>query len=670
METVPPRAHRPASSALARSAAFAGLFALAVLLGRLTVMDGTSLSLVWPAAGVAATWFAVQRGARTLPVDVAALVAVTVVLNTATGATPALAVGFAVANLVQVAVVHVLLARWAPQLWGAGGREPLTGTQQLGALLGASLLGSAAGAALGVTAIGLTGGGWSPLAAAVYLIRNTVSVLLLLGAGLRVGYLVAARRRAAAGERSGRPQPVALPLRPLGRTGAGELVLLLLVSGVAYVLIFDVLQTLPIAFPLLVLTVWAALRFDTTVVALHGLAVGVVAVAFTLAGDGPFAFVASDAVRALIVQAFVGVVAVLGMVLALGRDERQVLMHQVCRQAEDAQERAEHVQVLARAARLLHTTEDVRGAVCRAAREITGADLVHLLEPDGVGNLATTATADDVPSAAVFPLDGEESLTVRAFRSGRPAFVADVRGSAQMSSRARSLAGVASGAWQPVLARGEEPVGVLALVWHEHRDALPAHVPPMLETLASEAAAAVEREDLLRRLAAAADRDPLTGLANRRRWDERTAAEVARATRSGEPLALAIVDLDHFKRYNDSHGHLAGDELLRVFACAAQTHLRDGDVLARWGGEEFALALPGCTVDEAAAVARRVHASVPSGQTCTVGVAAWQPGDTVEAVMRRADRALYEGKAQGRDRTVVAPSPERLDAAPRLLQRS
>ncbi|WP_298992843.1 diguanylate cyclase domain-containing protein [uncultured Pseudokineococcus sp.] len=644
---------------MARSAVFATAFAAAVLAGRLTVMDGTSLSLVWPAAGVAAVWFAVQRRAGTLVLDVAALALITFVLNRATGTSGALAGCFVAANLLQVTLVQALLHRWAPDLWGAGGRRPLTGTRHLIALLGAAAVASAGGALVGVVGAGLLTGQWSALTAAVWLVRNSVSLVLGLTVGLRVGYLATAWRSGRRGA-GAVPAPVMraeLPWQRLGRAGAGELSGLLVVSGVAYLVIFDVLQTLPIAFPLLVVTVWAALRFDTTVVALHSLAVGVLAVVFTLGGDGPFAFVDDDALTALLVQAFVGMVAVLALVLALGRDERQVLLGQVRAQAAEADQRTEHARVLAGAARLLHTSAQVRTDICRAAQQITGADLVHLLEPDGAGNITTTASTGANTTPATFALDGEPSLTARAFRTGRAHFLADVRQAPHLSAPVRHLAGFASAAWQPVRSHRQESLGVLTLVWHRPLAALPDHVPPMLETLASEAAAAVEREDLLARLAQAADHDPLTGLVNRRRWDTATATETARARRSGQPLTMAIVDLDHFKAYNDTHGHLAGDELLRAFAHAATAQLRDIDVLARWGGEEFALALPGCTPQQALAVAARIHAAVPAGQTCTIGLARWTPGEDAAQVMRRADAALYAGKNGGRDTTVTAPDP-------------
>ncbi len=162
--------------AVLRSAAFAVVFAVAVLLGRATVMDGTSLSLVWPAAGVAVVWFAAQRSAGTVRLDLALLSVTTFVLNAVTGASPALAVCFVGANVLQVLVFGVLFARWCPRAWGAGGREPLTGVGQLMRLLAAAVVATGAGALLGPTAVWALSGTWSWVTTLVWMTRNTASI--------------------------------------------------------------------------------------------------------------------------------------------------------------------------------------------------------------------------------------------------------------------------------------------------------------------------------------------------------------------------------------------------------------------------------------------------------------------------------------------------------------
>jgi diguanylate cyclase (GGDEF)-like protein len=163
-----------------------------------------------------------------------------------------------------------------------------------------------------------------------------------------------------------------------------------------------------------------------------------------------------------------------------------------------------------------------------------------------------------------------------------------------------------------------------------------------------------EVEQLLMLLHKVARTDALTKVANRRAWDEQLPREMARARRSNEPLSVAVVDLDHFKSYNDDRGHQAGDELLREAAAEWGRRIRAGDFLARYGGEEFAILLPACPASEVHEVVERVRQAVPQGQTCSVGVATWDGSESGENLLRRADEALYEAKRTGRDRTVVA----------------
>jgi diguanylate cyclase (GGDEF)-like protein len=161
--------------------------------------------------------------------------------------------------------------------------------------------------------------------------------------------------------------------------------------------------------------------------------------------------------------------------------------------------------------------------------------------------------------------------------------------------------------------------------------------------------------ELLSRIAGLARTDALTGIANRRAWEETLPMELERARRTGLPLSAALFDLDHFKAYNDRHGHQAGDRMLESFADALRTHLRKTDVVARYGGEEFGAILPDCGPEEARALVDRLREFTPGGQTFSAGVAFWDASESADALVARADRALYEAKRAGRNRTVVAP---------------
>lgn len=161
-------------------------------------------------------------------------------------------------------------------------------------------------------------------------------------------------------------------------------------------------------------------------------------------------------------------------------------------------------------------------------------------------------------------------------------------------------------------------------------------------------------QDQARQLDALAHMDGLTGVPNRRAWDLELDRELSRARRNGQPVVVALLDLDHFKRFNDEHGHQAGDQVLREAAAAWHARMRAGDLLARYGGEEFGVIVTGVPLGEAADVVDRLRPLTPLGQTFSAGVAGWDGQETAEQLVARADGALYGAKDAGRNRVVVA----------------
>jgi diguanylate cyclase (GGDEF)-like protein len=148
--------------------------------------------------------------------------------------------------------------------------------------------------------------------------------------------------------------------------------------------------------------------------------------------------------------------------------------------------------------------------------------------------------------------------------------------------------------------------------------------------------------------------DTLTGAPNRRAWDEALPAELDRCRREGRPVCVAMIDIDHFKAFNDSRGHQEGDMLLRRAATAWVGQLREHDLLTRYGGEEFAVILRNCTLPDAALALERLREATPDGQTCSVGLASWDGREAPLELTARADDALYTSKKHGRDRITVA----------------
>ena len=154
------------------------------------------------------------------------------------------------------------------------------------------------------------------------------------------------------------------------------------------------------------------------------------------------------------------------------------------------------------------------------------------------------------------------------------------------------------------------------------------------------------------------DTDELTGAPNRRVWFRQIPYELARAKRAGRPLTLAIIDIDHFKTYNDTYGHQEGDRLLQRAVSNWQNQLRAGDLLVRFGGDEFIVLLPDCGPNHAALAMARLKAAMPFNQSCTVGVACLTGDESADDLLARADKDLYEakvGRGKARER-ILEPS--------------
>jgi two-component system, cell cycle response regulator len=177
-----------------------------------------------------------------------------------------------------------------------------------------------------------------------------------------------------------------------------------------------------------------------------------------------------------------------------------------------------------------------------------------------------------------------------------------------------------------------------------------------LETIAATLGSALWRAELVSEIERASITDALTGLANRRGFDIELARELARSGRTGAPVALCLIDVDHFKAYNDAHGHQAGDRALEAVGSALAGVARRTDSAARYGGEELALLLPETTLDDAVVVAERVREAVAAIElehgsvTVSVGVAAAEGARTPEELVAVADSALYSSKRSGRNR--------------------
>ena len=165
--------------------------------------------------------------------------------------------------------------------------------------------------------------------------------------------------------------------------------------------------------------------------------------------------------------------------------------------------------------------------------------------------------------------------------------------------------------------------------------------------------------------------DPLTGLGNRKHFDQSIEAAVQTALANGEPLSLMMFDIDHFKSFNDNYGHLTGDQVLRLVGMSLKQTIKGQDITARYGGEEFAVVLPNTALRQALTVADHIRRAVMSKElkkkssgeilgrvTISVGVSMLKPGDDTDALIERADACLYAAKRNGRNRVICEADPE------------
>jgi diguanylate cyclase (GGDEF)-like protein len=319
----------------------------------------------------------------------------------------------------------------------------------------------------------------------------------------------------------------------------------------------------------------------------------------------------------------------------------------------------------------LFMSADVRSDLCAATLRIAGASAAILLEPEPSGDSAAVlldpvpsgdsaaARLDPEPSGATIRVTAEAGVARSMLDTTLPSestlgkLLAD--GRRRMLSRVDPTRLTALDMWeaggfpdtvlyQPLLRRGAEPVGMLVVGWNEVLTEAASHVAAV-GLLTHEAALLLSRADQFAHLTGIATTDALTGLPNRRAWD----ARIKQAVLDQERVAIAIFDLDNFKRFNDTHGHLAGDSVLRATSAAWSEQVREGDLLARLGGEEFGLLLSGCGESTAVEVIERLRRAVSHNQTCSAGLAVQRDTESVESVIGRADIALYAAKRDGRD---------------------
>lgn len=285
------------------------------------------------------------------------------------------------------------------------------------------------------------------------------------------------------------------------------------------------------------------------------------------------------------------------------------------------------------------------------------------LAHDGALERMASCVADGVQAAEFEALGGKlrlgrnEGLPGRALALGEPIWLQDFSADDRLPrARAARQAGLHAAIAVPVL-RKQDIVGVIEFFSSELRvpdRSITGALATVGEQVGELLGVLEDRQALLTSLARLALTDQLTGLPNRRAWEEALQRELSRSDRDGNPVCVAVIDLDEFKHFNDEHGHQAGDALLSEAARAWQDQLRASDLLARYGGEEFAAVIRAWPLETAVAVVERLRLATPAGLTASAGLASWNRTETAAELFGRADAALYEAKQRGRNRTVAA----------------
>jgi len=347
------------------------------------------------------------------------------------------------------------------------------------------------------------------------------------------------------------------------------------------------------------------------------------------------------------------ILVVLATVLAIAIQD---LMTRLRSERALADARGRQIEQLNEITKAIATSTHGGRTLCEIITEVTDAAGAALFDLHADGTLNLVASEGGRKELLRQIASGPALAPLKVIETGERKTVSEPDHEINLQRMAWQEVSITSVLWVPTTLN-DKPVGVLALAYKAEGDG-DAEGVIAVDLLAAEGTIAIQQHRVTEQLETLASTDPLTEVDNRRGWERIIERALARAGRNQQPLCLALLDLDHFKQFNDARGHQAGDSLLSECARAWQRQLRIDDHIARFGGDEFVLTLPGTDINQALDVVERLRAVVPEDVTCSAGVAVWTSGESVEELVERADEALYLAKENGRNVAMAAGSPD------------
>ncbi len=600
-----------------RFAVFALLFVAATFLARATVLPQHELALFWPAAGVGVLWALVTVDRRELSLVALVVVGASALGNAATGTSLLTAVLFSLANLATVLGTRVVATVLAGR---DGGVSPdrragrLATVPDIYRISAAASISAGVGGLFGMAGLHVAGADPGLVPWFLWTMRHLAAVVVIAMPALALHSWLR------------RPRPRPAPSWP-------EAQALIAATLAVQWFVFGAEQDLPLVFLPFALLFWSGTRMPLSLAALHGSLIAFSALIFVqLGGGGPVRAVSNQIAQALTMQAFMMLATGLALLISAAMSERVELIHTLGAAEQRARNQA----------------WNLRSAKVKAERLLADAPHgVAVLDLSGTILQANTALAamagrpvEELPGTAFADLSPEHA----------PVAVAHLE---EVATRARSLVGAD---W--TINHGEHQRHVaLSSRLLQGRGEGDAFVLVNVVDLS-------ERRRYEQRLAHLADHDVLTGLLNRRRFDEAMQQQLDRCARYGYRGAMLLLDLDNFKEVNDTLGHAVGDQLLVSVATILRNNLRVGDVVARLGGDEFAVLMSEADRAGAETVAAglvesvRDHTATLDGVsrrvTASIGVVTFAGAfEHDEDPLTLADMLMYDAKDAGRDQYAV-----------------